>query len=297
MGALEEYILPQLSLIDLDDRNLAYRAVQSALVHNSSAKAAADIALHDLFARQDGVTLLRHLGGSPGELLTDATVSLADPDTMEAQARRLLDEGFSQLKIKVGGGDGLDAVRVRRIREMAGQGVRLWIDPNQAWTVRQTLGYADEMARWAVEFIEQPLLAHDVQGMSEVRRRSAVPIAAYEAVYGAQDLMRVIDLRAADILNVKLMKAGGLTQAALLLALAQQAGMGLMVGSMMEGPASVAAAAALARAFSCQYADLDAGYFLADTRAQGGIGYIQDHIHFSPSAGLGLQWTGKGGAL
>ncbi len=296
-AALTGYILPQLSLMDLSDRNGAYRVVQRALMGNSSAKAAADIALHDLFARHDGMSVLHALGGGAGDLVTDSTVSLAEPAVMERQARGLLEKGFTQLKIKVGGGDGLDAVRVRRIREMAGTAPRIWIDPNQAWSVRETLRYAAEMAPWAVEFIEQPLPAHDLGGMAEVRRHSALPIAADESVYGVRDLMRVLELGAADILNVKLMKAGGLTPAALLLGWAREAGMELMVGSMMEGPASVAAACALARAFACPYADLDAGYFLADAQAEGGVAYNRGRIEFPENAGLGLTWSQGGGRL
>lgn len=296
-AAMEDYIGPLLRQTDLHDRNHAYQTVQKALQHNSSAKAAVDIALHDLYAREDGVSLLRHLGGSPGPLPTDATVSLADPEAMERQALSLTAQGFSQLKIKLGGKDGQDRARVRRIREGAGPGVRLWVDPNQAWSVRETLRHAEAIAPYDVEFIEQPLPARDLEGMAEVRRLSALPICADEAVYGPDDLRRVMDLRAADILNVKLMKAGGLTQAALLLSWAQAGGMMLMVGSMMEGPASVSAAAALAQAFHCPYVDLDAGYFLQNARAAGGIGYDRGMIHFPAGPGLGIIWDGDEGGL
>ncbi|MCY0909135.1 MAG: dipeptide epimerase [Sulfobacillus thermotolerans] len=293
VAAIREYLLPALYGRDLDDRNATYQAVQDALQHNTSAKAAVDIALHDLYARFDDMPLVRQLGGKGTTVLTDATVSLDTTETMERQALSLVAQGFSQLKIKVGGRDGDDAVRVRRIREAVGGSVRLWIDPNQAWSVRETLSQAEALGPYGVEFIEQPLPASDMRGMAEVRSRSALPICADEAVYEPLDLQRLLDLRAADILNVKLMKAGGLTRGALLLAWAQAAGLHLMVGSMMEGPASVSAAAALAQAYQCHYVDLDAGYFLHEAKAQGGIRYEHGAIVFPDKPGLALTWQGQ----
>ncbi|MCL6446044.1 MAG: dipeptide epimerase, partial [Alicyclobacillus sp.] len=120
-AALREHILPALMGVDLEDMEAASTAIQRSIVHNTSAKAAADIAWHDLLARRAAKPLTRWLGGAGNRIVTDATVSLGAVDSMVAQARDLAEEGFRVLKIKLGNHDGLDVERIAAIRSALGQ--------------------------------------------------------------------------------------------------------------------------------------------------------------------------------
>lgn len=286
-AAIRDYIAPALHGVDLDDLVASCGAVQRALVRNTSAKAAVDIALHDLHARRLGISLTRFLGGTDAALSTDATVSLGSVEKMVSQAKELVAQGFRVLKVKLGGRDGLDVERMVNIRDAVGGDIVLRVDANQAWNARETLRIADRLAALRVEYIEQPVPAHDLDGLRQVTAHSPLPVAADESVFDLRDLHRVIDRQAADIVNIKLMKSSGLSQAVQMVALARSAGVDVMIGSMMEGPASVTAAASLAAALRCRYIDLDAAYFLADARAKGGIAYAGPVI--SPAQGCGLS--------
>ncbi len=292
--ALTEYILPSLEDgVDLRRQHRAFAVIETALIHNTAAKAAVDIAVHDVLAQSTGQPLVEWLGGVRCPLTTDATVSLAGPDVMARQARELQDEGFSTLKVKLGGRDGRDPERIEAVHEMVSGQARLLVDANQAWTVREALNYEPTLVACHVEWLEQPVVARDIDGLAEIRRRGRLPVIADESVYGIDDLLAVIQRRAADMVNIKLMKTGGLYVARTLAALARARGIQIMVGSMMEGIASVTAAAALAAAVDADSLDLDAGYFLQSGLVRGGIRYHGSRIELPEGPGLGTKFAGR----
>lgn len=125
-----------------------------------------------------------------------------------------------------------------------------------------------------VELVEQPVVRWDLDGLAWVSDRVSVPILADEAVFGVRDLVEVIRRRAADLVNVKLAKCGGLHPARTLLDLATAHGLGTVVGSMMESQVGIGAAASLVAAYgTTAVADLDAAWWLAWSPVQGGIRY------------------------
>lgn len=294
IGALEQHILPAINPLDLEDRHQVFKVLRGSIVGNTSAKAAVDIALYDLYAQSRNESLLTYLGGISGPLFSDATVSLASVETMRRQAESLVAEGFSHLKIKLGGRDGHDVERVIAIRETIPADSVLWLDPNQAWTVRESLAACEALVEWGVEFVEQPVPAHDLTGLRAITAASPIPIAADESVFGLEHLRRILDMGAADIINVKLMKSGGLAAASTMAELAASAGVELMVGSMMEGMASVTAAAAFALAYRAKYVDLDAAYFIRDAQARGGLTYQGGQITVPTDLGLGVHFIQEG---
>lgn len=291
--ALSDYLLPRLSQVEeLAERSTVQRVVNQALVGNPSAKAAVDIALHDLYAKSCRQSLLEWLGGhEPADaLFTDATVSLGDVESMAQQAQSLCHSGFTTLKVKLGGRDGRDLERMSAVREAVGSAIILRVDANQGWTVRETIGYIPGLHALAVELVEQPVAARDLEGMRQISQISPIPIAADESVYGLDDLLRIIQTRSCDVVNFKLMKTGGLANAATMIAVARHQGFQVMIGSMMEGIASLTAAVALATAFDVEYLDLDAGYFLKEPKTHGGISYRGPEITPSSGPGLGVAW-------
>src|SRR5262249_9768594 len=147
-----------------------------------------------------------------------------------------------------------------------------------------------EVADLWVELVEQPVVAEDVEGMAWVRERVGLPIMADESCYGRSDLERIIRLGAADLVNVKLAKCGSLTVGRDLLRPAHDAGLGSIVGSMMETHIGLGAAAALVAAEpTTEVSDLDAAWWAVSSPVAGGITYSGNQIRMPHGAGSGIE--------
>ena len=286
-----EVLVPRLRGRDPDDLVANCQVVQTAVAGNEAAKAAVDVALHDLLANRLGIPLVRLLGGTRLRVPTDVTLSAGEGGQLAAAAAERAREGFSVLKIKVGVDAAADVARVRAVRAAVGPDVTLRLDANQGWSPRQAVRMISEMEAEGldVELVEQPVPAWDLDGLAWVRDRVATPILADESVFSPRDLVEVIRRRAADMVNVKLAKCGGLAPARTLLSLAEECGMGTIVGSMMEGPVGVAAAASLVAAMgTTATSDLDAAWWLASSPVRGGITYEGAVVRLSDAPGLGI---------
>lgn len=277
---------------DPDDLAALVTDVAAAVPGNLNAKAAIDVALHDLAAQGLGVPLVRLLGGTALRVPTDVTLAAGAPDDLGAAARQRVADGFSVLKAKVGTDAAGDVARVRAIREAVGPDPLIRLDANQGWTPREAVRVirALEDAGTDVEFVEQPVAAADLDGLAWVADRVDTPILADESVFGVRDLVEVIRRRAADLVNVKLAKCGGVAPARTLLELARSYGLGTMVGSMMEGPVGVGAAASLvAAAGTTLVDDLDAAWWLASSPVDGGLRYEGADVVLPDAPGLGIS--------
>lgn len=277
---------------DADDLGPACRAVSSAVAGNHGAKAAVDVALHDLVARRRGVSLPVLLGSTTLRVPTDVTLAAGDAaDVADAAAARSK-EGFTALKLKVGTDARTDLARVRAVRAAVGPDVLLRLDANQGWTPRDAVRVirAVEDAGLDVELVEQPVAAADLDGLAYVTERVGTPVMADESVYGVRDLVEVVRRRAADLVNVKLAKCGGITAARTLLELAREHGVGSTVGSMMESHVGVAAAASVAAAFGTStVADLDAAWWAERSPVRGGMRYDGPVVVLPDAPGLGVD--------
>jgi L-Ala-D/L-Glu epimerase len=277
---------------DADDLHETARRVRRGVVGNLAAKAAIDMALHDLAARRHGVPLAVLLGGAARQVATDVTVSAGDPHAVAQAAADRVAEGFGALKLKVGSDAVADAAKVVAVREAVGPKVSLRLDANQGWSAREAVRAIGtlEDAGADVELVEQPVRAADVDGLAWVTDRVQTPIMADEAVFGVRDLVRVIERRAADLVNVKLAKAGGLIPARTLLELAEAHDVGTMIGSMMETQVGVGAAASLAAAIGTTVvSDLDAAWWLEHPPGRGGLTYDGPYVVLPDGPGLGLE--------
>lgn len=275
-----------------DDLTEALRRLQGAAQANFGAKAAVDVALHDLAARRLGLTLQGFLGSAATTVRTDVTLSAGDADALVQAATDRVRDGFDVLKLKVGTGNAAaDFERVRRVREAVGPEPQIRLDANQGWNRRDavTAIRALEDAGCAIELVEQPVAAADLEGMAWITDRVSTPILADESVYGVRDLVNVIRHGAADLVNVKLAKCGGLGPARTLLELAREHGLGAIVGSMMESHVGVGAAAALVAAYpTTAVNDLDAAWWLQQPPVDGGITYEGSTIQLPSTPGLGV---------
>lgn len=276
---------------DGDDLAEACRAVQAAVAGNTGAKAAVDVALHDLAARRAGLSLPRFLGTSRHRVETDVTLAAGDADAQGAAAGARVRDGFRVVKVKVGTDAARDVTRVVAVRQAVGPDVVLRLDANQGWTPREAVRVirALEDAGADVEAVEQPVAAADLDGLAWVTGRVATPVLADEAVYGVRDLVEVIRRRAADAVNVKLAKCGGLSVGRTLLDLAHAHGLGTVVGSMMETHLGVGAAASLALAGGTTLVpDLDAAWWAVSSPYVGGLSYDDGFVVLPDAPGLGV---------
>lgn len=280
------------------DPRITAPLVQRAVVANRSAKMAADVALHDLAARRAGVPLAAHLAsyagrptGTASRVRTDVTLAAgAATDLAEAALARVAD-GFTVLKLKVGTDAATDVARVVAVRRAVGPDVGIRLDANQGWDAFQAIAviHALEDAGVGVELVEQPVPAHDVLGLAHVTAHVDTPIMADESLFTLEDLVEIIRCDAADLVNVKLAKCGGLTPALELIHVAERHGFGTFVGSMMESHVGVGAAAALVAAVgTTSLPDLDAAWWARTSPYDGGITYERDEIVLPAAPGLGI---------
>ena len=303
-ACLEQMLAPVVVDRDVDDWSELLAGVQRAVARNFGAKAALDTAVRDMVARRAALTLpafLRTEGAGatsgtgdtayPAALRTDVTLSAGSADDLATAAIQRVADGFSTLKMKVGTDAATDVVRVRTVREAVGPRVTIRLDANQGWTPDEavTVIRALERADLGVELVEQPVRGEDVEGLAAVRARVGLPIMADEALYSLVDIDRLIRLEAADLVNVKLAKCGSLDVALEQLRRATEAGLGTMVGSMMETVIGVGAVAAVAAAHPTSVVDdLDAAWWVATSPVVGGAAYDGDRLVLSSSVGSGV---------
>ncbi len=259
VSAIQGHIAPRLIGREVADLNRNVHQVQNALVGNSSAKAAVEIALYDLFGQLYNAPSFRLLGGGDPVVSTDITISVDYIDKMVADSLSAVERGFAALKIKVGKDIGVDIERVRAIHAAVEGRALLRLDANQGWTAKQAVYALNQLENSGVqlELVEQPVKAHDLAGLKFVTERVNTPVMADESVFGPEQVSQLIDMRAADIINIKLMKTGGLSRAIQIADIAALNGIDCMMGCMLESSVSVAAAAHLAAAKSQAISKID----------------------------------------
>lgn len=210
-----------------------------------TAKAAADIALHDLKAKSADMPLYRLLGGHAEEPVIDvpAVLSLKQPEEMADDADAAVAKGYQRMKIKLGDDPETDIKRVRAIAEAVPDSVDLKADANQGWPDAKTALHVLRKCGKYLDIIEQPLVATDVEGLVAVREQSPVPVMPDESVWDATDALSLVKHGAGDRYNIKLMKAGGLHEAGRVNAVATANNCRTQLGSMVEGHVGTAAGA------------------------------------------------------
>jgi L-alanine-DL-glutamate epimerase-like enolase superfamily enzyme len=221
-----------------------------------AARAALDAALHDLQGKLLGRPVWQLLGLRRSGPPTSWTIWLGDPDDMARRAEKVGDR-FRRLKLKLGGGDGLDVERVRAVRGVAT--VPLQVDVNEWWSLDEALEAVPQLAELGVEYVEQPLRAGD-EGGARLKRESPLPIYVDEDCHTLGDVARCAE-RGHGI-NVKLAKSGGIREAVAMAHAARALGLGVMLGCMVESGLGIAAAAHVASL--CDHVDLDGNLLLAD---------------------------------
>ena len=261
------------------------------VAENPSAKAAIDIALHDIIGKTAETPLFKLLGGFREAVLTDLTLGIKKPEEMAEDAIRAVSQGFKTLKVKVGVDPEEDFERIRGIREAVGSDIAIRIDANQGWTVSQAIEILKRLQRFDIEFAEQPIVAEDIKGLAEIRKNSSIPVMADESVHNPKDALNLIRQDAVDLINIKLMKSGGIHKAWKIAAVAEAAGVPCMIGCMGESTIGITAGVQLAAAIkNIEYADLDSDILIRDKLVLEGGAKLEASKRIPPEKpGLGVN--------
>ena len=243
----------------LGDDPFAHEAIGARLEERPgehAAKAAIDAALHDLCGKLAGLPVWRLLGLERAGPPTSWTIWLGDPDDMARRAEKVGGR-FKRLKLKLGGGDGLDVERVRAVRGVSE--VPLQVDVNEFWSLDEALEAIPQLQELGVEYCEQPLPAGDHDG-PELKRRSPLPIYVDEDLHTLGDVPACAER--AHGLTVKLAKSGGIREGVRIVHAGRALGLGMMLGCMNESGLAVSAGAQIASLFD--HVDLDGNLLLAE---------------------------------
>ncbi|MGC8663086.1 MAG: dipeptide epimerase [Thermoplasmata archaeon] len=263
--------------------------VLKKIPNNQSAKAGLDIALHDLLAKEYNAPLNRLLGTSKIAMDTDITIGIMDEQDAINLAREYIKEGFKSIKIKVGTNLKKDIERVKNIRSAVGDKIELRVDANQGYNYNEARDFIDETKKLDIEFLEQPMPYYMLEKMAELRKYSQIPIMLDESLKDIRDLYEIINKKAADMINIKLMKTSGITDALSIADLAKSYDLKIMVGCMAETSLGIAASMHFALAIDADYIDLDSHFNLQYDIAKNPIKNLKGKNYINNDFGLGIN--------
>lgn len=266
--------------------------LERAIAFNPCIKSAFDLALYDLKAKYCQMPLYQLLGGSNTKVMeTDMTVGLGTPEKMAKEAYTFIEEGFTNIKIKLGGTTAEDVARISAIRAAIGTEIPLRIDANQAWTVETAIRTLSALKPFDIEHCEAPIPRWNAHQLPAVRAKSPIPIMADEALFNQHDANQLIQWNAVDYFNIKLSKSGGIRNAIRIATLAQAAGIQCQVGCFSETRLGISALAHFSLAYAnIVHFDMDSPLMHSEDPVAGGIEYSKGgRVRVPDSPGIGAD--------
>jgi L-alanine-DL-glutamate epimerase-like enolase superfamily enzyme len=260
-------------------------------IRGPAARAAVDMALFDLEGQRVGLPLVEHLGRVHTELATSITIGLKSVEATLAEAREYVERGFRILKVKTGVDVGEDLERLAKLREHFGATITLRVDANQGYDVAALTRFVARIDQLDIELLEQPLPPSEDDALRTLPESVRQRLVADESVLDELDLQRIVRGGAAfGVVNVKLMKCGGIRSALRIAHLAERAKLRLMWGCMDESVLGIAAALHAAYAsHATSYLDLDGSLDLAADPFKGGFELRGERLQTLKRPGLGVE--------
>ncbi|WP_153731044.1 mandelate racemase/muconate lactonizing enzyme family protein [Sporosarcina obsidiansis] len=267
-----------------------HEVMDQAIYGVPSAKAAIDIACFDVVGKAMGIPAYDLLGGRYHEKFPITHVlSIASPENMAQEAAERVAVGYGSLKMKVGTNIAEDVQRIRAVRERVGPNIAIRVDVNQGWNnSANTLQAIRQLESSGLDWLEQPVKADDMDAMVEIKSKTSTPLMIDEGLRGVREMREIIAKRAADKVNIKLMKCGGMYPAMKLAHMAEMAGIECQIGSMVES--SIGSAAGFHVAFSKKIiTSVELTGPLKFSKDIGNLQYDVPFIQLNEKPGLGIE--------
>lgn len=272
--------------------NLINDIIEEKVKGNSSLKTGVNIALYDILGKKADMPLYKLLGGYKDKIETSVTIGLNPVDAMVEKAKNFVSMGFTCLKIKCGMDVDQDIQVALAIRNAVGPNIKLRMDANEGYTLEKALHVIETLEKLDadIEILEQPTPARYLYALKEVTAQCPVPIMADETALSLRGSLKAVKMEIADMINIKLMKIGGITNAIKANTYAEIAKIPVMAGCMNESMAAMSASVHFACAFkNVLYADLDSALDFKEDIVKGGARYQDGFVIPLDKPGLGIE--------
>jgi L-alanine-DL-glutamate epimerase-like enolase superfamily enzyme len=290
LNSLNEIVLPEIIGCDPYRPASLMESLKTKLDHAPAVLAAVDMALYDLLAKKCALPLWKFLGGYRSKIMSSITIGIMSTRDTVKLAEEYIRQGYKSLKIKGGKNLDGDIEKMLALRKTVGRQVELRFDANQGYNVAQSLKFVHDTKPAHIILLEQPTPRDQPELLGQIKKNISIPLMADESLMNLADAFLLARENLVDLLNIKLMKVGGITEALKINALAQAAGIGVMVGCMDESALAISAGLHFALSSSnVAYADLDGHLDLIDDPAGDCFKIRNGYLIPNDIAGLGYR--------
>jgi L-alanine-DL-glutamate epimerase-like enolase superfamily enzyme len=255
-------------------------------------KAAVEMALWDIIGKKLGVPLYQLLGGRCRRTVPLVAILMSNaPDELAREAKEWVDKGFSRLKVKIGYGLEKDMAKVHAVREAVGTDISIRVDAEEAYDLKGSLSVARHLQEYGIELLSQPIPRYNYDDMAILRKSIDIPLLVDESIVTPEDVMLAVQMGTGDLVNIKVVKSGGILNAKRMSAIAKAAGKDCLVGSMLEmGPGTLFAAHFAVSTVNVTYANEIIGpLMLVDDILKQPIHVQNGELLLPETPGLGIE--------